>query len=187
MQHFSVKIENTNFYIHKTSGIIKLEEIEDTTLHTHYFPEFHYVFEGMETIKTMDRVLSVNEGYICLIPPLVHHSSISSNVGRVCFNIVTESDTQSAHGADSYSEINKFFSSVKEIIVLKDECISTLMQSYRKISEEGGSTDFTDCQKALLLLNVLMRMLDRINSESRNGAKSQSEPDTETTRTWIIE
>lgn len=186
MQHFSVKIENTNFYIHKTSGIIKLEEIEDTTLHTHYFPEFHYVFEGMETIKTMDRVLSVNEGYICLIPPLVHHSSISSNVGRVCFNIVTESDTQSPHGADSYSEINKFFSSVKEIIVLKDECISTLMQSYRKISEEA-TTDFTDCQKALLLLNVLMRILDRINSESRNEAKSQSEPDTETTRKWIIE
>ena len=187
MDNLSVRIANTNFHIHKTSGNICVERIEDTALHTHYFPEFHYVFEGSETIKTMDRHFVLSCGEICLIPPLVHHSSISSEVGRICFNIITENNTQKTPNDDCYAAINTIFTSVKEIVVIKDQYICNLMQSYRTLLDEENDSDFTNSQKGLLLLNVLMRILDLINNDTGSGTKNRNLQDTETTRKWIIE
>ncbi len=175
---FEVNVNDITFHIWSRKHAEKDTPYVSTSTHMHYHNEFHYIYEGEETIVHDDIGLAtaVQAGQFCLIPSNTYHSvSSSQEVSRECFFLDIEySGALSPKGHSDYYLFSHSLSKLNAVTVLNDPFISGLLAHFHQLSTENQPT--LDLQRGLLLVNAIMKAVERsyLNPSSAVLRKSKS-------------
>lgn len=188
---FPISLNNVTYFISCYRSNICSDEVFKQVPHQHFDVEFHYIYGGEEVIcnNSSNKSVTLTEGQIAFIPKKIYHSAYSVNsVDRICFCLNAEyNEANNAPTASDYYRVHAIFEYFKEIQIISDTQIVSLMTAYRNICTQ--SKHFINHQKGLLLTSVIMRLLELLNAgvpskfknDERNYAISSMN------RKWIIE
>ena len=181
-----INLENTKFHLRVDNYHKNIITDQADEFHMHFFAEFHYILDGIEQIKTIDKTYEVNKGELCIIPPLLHHSPIYSNMQRIAFNItVSKIKDEGASVKDYFTRISDYLSSIKEILIFKDSTITSLMTEYNALSKSSDN-EIVKCRCTLLLINLFLYLISKSNRTNQDKSKDMSSDTTEERR-YLIE
>lgn len=188
---FSITLNNVTYFIACYRSSIWETEVFEQTPHQHFDIEFHYIYGGTETIYTnkKEQSITLSPGQIAFIPKKIYHGSYTTaSVDRICFCLNAEYNANTdAPDASDYYRVHAVFEYFKDIQIISDQNIVSLMSIYRNICTQ--SKHFTNHQKGILLTSVTMRLLELLNStipsKFKNSERNYSI--SSMSRKWIVE
>ncbi len=183
---FSVKINDVNYRVHGNRSRIPDMHTVDQGLHTHYYCEFQYVYEGSLCISLGSGPdVIVHAGEAVFLPSNLFHGVKSDGVVRFCYKLSPEYDKSGETEKHSdYCRIMPLYTQHEKPQVLTNPEISHNMQRYRLLSER---TDLCAIHEArLLLVSNILHLLGLSRKEEPTRA-SKSKKISDTDRKWIIQ
>lgn len=188
---FSLSLNSVTYYVSCFRSNIYEGEIFKQLPHQHFDVEFHYVYDGEETVcnNNNGNMVNITAGQTAFIPKRIYHSAYSElSVDRVCFNLKAEykPDAVSPKVSDYY-RIHSIFEYFKDIQIISDPQVVQLMTIYRNTAMQ--SKHFVSNQKGLLLMSVAMRLLELLNAAvpSKFKTDDRSNAVRSLDRRWIVE
>ncbi len=188
---FNTAIRDVIFHIRAATKKIGSEFELGKAPHMHYFCEFHYVYDGEQTILSHDTggEVRMQKGDLCVIPPKVYHAVRAEfPTVKFCFNLTIDCNfNQEKSLGTTYFRFHNFFGEGKKIRLFHDNCIQELMQVYREIAMKESESQHETCTSGMLLASVISRVYDLICFEEHGERKGSDRSETPGERKWIIE
>ena len=180
---FSAAVDGANFHVRVTPNLIQHSPLIDERPHKHFFVEFHYVFNGEETLffPKEEKRLSLSKGMIVMIPRGIYHCAETKGnlaVSRLCFNFSMDPEEEREN------PVLPIFLSAREPLILCDPTIENAMERLRKILE-NESDPMGDTREGILLLDVILSIFGRLSAKGKTPPKKQSQ--TKLRQKWLIE
>ena len=134
--HFSALADGSELHIRATSNRVYRSELIDERPHKHYFVEFHYVYEGEETLffPVGEKRVPVTAGEIAMIPKGLYHCAETSGhktVTRLCFDFEMEPEE------NRNDPLFQAYQSLASPLVFRDPFITGALERCREIIENG--------------------------------------------------
>lgn len=177
---FSANFDQIPFHVCAYQNTVLPRELVDQDPHKHFFPEFHGVLQGEETVffPKENRKLSVKQGQILLIPPNTYHSIRTENgsVQRLCFNFSTDA------GDSVHHPILTLMRRLNQPHLFRDPIAFELLRQSGTLSDER--LPFSDFQQGSLLFSLVFRLFGFLSDGKKLPDRQSSR---QQKQKWIIE
>lgn len=187
---FSFAINDVLFIIHNNSTIFNFDDDYYTSAHYHHVAEIHYVYEGSQTIKIINKekkredTYSIEAGQLLLIHPYVYHAIGSTGrLTRLTFTIeaIVQKQTEFA------KSITEIINRPDAPLILRNKYLNDTFDVIRSAFNRNDSDSFYFDQynRQLLMTSVVTYILDLLLKKAP-PFRTQRVPITDVDREYLI-
>ncbi len=150
--------------------------------HKHYFIEFHYMYEGEESLCFLEegRELILRAGELAMIPREVYHSAEpcpGKTAKRLCFDL----NIDPHKGGEN--ELYQTFCAAKEVLVVRDAAVSGAMNRFLAVFNDPKAALQED-RMGTILLEVVLEVFRRFAPPKKAVQRTDRQ---RSWQRWIIE
>ncbi|MBR3837366.1 MAG: helix-turn-helix domain-containing protein [Clostridia bacterium] len=179
---FSAAVDKNQLHIRVAPNIIQQGSLVDERPHKHFFIEFHYVYQGEETLffPTEEKRITLSAGMIAMIPQGVYHCAETApdgKVTRLCFNFSIDPEGMRDN------PIYLIFQNAGQALIFQDPWICGAMERCKSVLEDEADP-IQETREGVILLDVILELFRRL---SKGMGLHRRTGERELRQKWLIE